>query len=370
MTAVAPWCDRGGFALRAGRLLESLTATWDVCLVCGDPREPVAAPWPPGGPHRVVLAPTAEPLEAVTRAHHHLAPLRRAVGKAVEEWRPAALLLMPGTELLAAEGNVPPVVIDRVDCATLVTLRALKRWPQRLLPVVGAARYERRVLRFARHAIVAGADDARVLARLAGRVPVSVVPNGVDAAPSCCFDAESPVPTVAFSGTLDYPPNTDAIRRFGRAIWPSIRRQVPDARLLVAGRRPTPAVAALGTLVGVEIRADVRDMPSVLREAWVSVAPMRLGAGIKNKVLEAWAVGRPVVMTAVAANGLALDRDQRELIAEGPERIAELVVELLRDRDRRHRLGESAHQAARTRHSWGECGEAVSRVLALASGPA
>src|SRR6185295_14547642 len=99
-------------------------------------------------------------------------------------------------------------------------------------------------------------------------------------------------------------------------------RQVPGARLVLAGRRPTSSVVALGEVEGVEVHGNVPEMSAELREAWLAVAPMRLGAGIKNKVLEAWAAARPVVMTRIAANGLTLDGMEQLVTDDRAEQIS------------------------------------------------
>ena len=104
---------------------------------------------------------------------------------------------------------------------------------------------------------------------------------------------------------------------------------MPDARFVIAGRNPTAEVQQLADRPGVEVLGEVPDMSAVLKQAWVAVAPMRTGAGIKNKVLEAWAVGTPVVMSAAAANGLSLDADGGGAGDGRPARMAEIIAALL-----------------------------------------
>jgi glycosyltransferase involved in cell wall biosynthesis len=136
---------------------------------------------------------------------------------------------------------------------------------------------------------------------------------------------------------------------------------------VTAGRRPTGRVEALAGVDGVEVHGDVADLGAELRAAWVAVAPMRLGAGIKNKVLEAWAAGRPVVMSRVAANGLAVADGLEQLVTDDRDEQIARIVELLRDAARRRTLGEAARRLARTRHSWGQCADEMSRLLLKAS---
>jgi glycosyltransferase involved in cell wall biosynthesis len=109
-------------------------------------------------------------------------------------------------------------------------------------------------------------------------------------------------------------------------------------------------------------------MTAVLGRAWLAVAPMRSGAGIKNKVLEAWAAGTPVVMTQMAGNGLSLDRDAQQLVTDQPKEFAARIVALLDDPAERWRHGASARSLAADRHSWAAAGAQLSALLAAAAG--
>jgi glycosyltransferase involved in cell wall biosynthesis len=291
-------------------------------------------------------------------------PLIEAVDRVLERRRPAAALLWNGAEFLAfARDGFPRAVADRIDCGALEWLRAVRHTPWVLGRALRYARYERRVVRSLDATIVAGHADAHALQRVSGTRRVVLIPNGVHAEPSPRFDAESVRPTVAFTGTLSYYANIDAVRHFVRRMWPAIQREVPSARLLVVGRNPRRRILALRDVPGVEVRADVADMAAALQEAWVAVAPMRRGTGVKNKVLEAWAAGRAVVMSPLAANGLRLDDRMHELVAADTKAFCEQVVRLLRDGPRRHAYGNAAHTLVTRRHSWRESGQAVSRLL-------
>jgi glycosyltransferase involved in cell wall biosynthesis len=223
------------------------------------------------------------------------------------------------------------------------------------------ARYERQVVRALAATVVVGEADARVLERMAGR-PVHVIPNGVGVTEGN-GTATAVRPTLAFTGALDYPPNIDAIRFFVEDIWPIVRASVGNARLIIAGRNPDPTVRALATRPGIKIRANVPDMRRVLRDAWVAVAPMRSGSGIKNKVLEAWAEGRPVVMTRQATNGLTLHPETEPLVADSPADFAQRVIALLEHPDRAHAIGQAMRQVVCRNHRWKRAAERLSEIL-------
>ena len=236
-------------------------------------------------------------------------------------------------------------------------------WLRELLT---SARYARRGFRAFAATVCVGERDAAWLRRMGGR-RVHVVPNGVALPEEVPPEAACPV--LSFTGTLDYHPNVDAALFAARAVFPLARAALPEARLLIAGRRPVREVRDLAALPGVEVAADVADMRAVLARTRVGLAPMRAGSGIKNKVLEAWACARPVVMTRVAANGLSLPEGHAGLVRDGPEAQAEAAVGLLCDSGRAAALGGLARAHVAAAFSWARQAERLGRILREAGPP-
>jgi glycosyltransferase involved in cell wall biosynthesis len=199
--------------------------------------------------------------------------------------------------------------------------------------------------------VLAGDADARVMRALSPGSLVEVIPNGVRVMDQGTIE-ESPEPTVIFSGVMAFPPNVEAVTFFCHTVWPHVREAVPTARFLIAGKHPVREVQNLAACAGVEVLGAVDDMAAVLGRAWVAVAPMRSGAGIKNKVLEAWAAGKPTVMTTLAVGGLHLVESERALVRDEPREMAGVISRLLLDGEERRRRGSVALQAVRSHHSW------------------
>jgi glycosyltransferase involved in cell wall biosynthesis len=267
--------------------------------------------------------------------------------------------------------QMPPAVNDRVDCMTLSAWRQLllargRTIPRRLNHLADVAWYELRVRRGCDATVVVGEADARVLRTFLGVRNVHVIPNGVEM-PTAPASARSAQPTVMFTGVMNYQPNIDAVVHFVRDIWPAVRRDVPDAVFQVVGRSPTPQIVALQAERGVEVHADVPSVQEYLARAWLAVAPMRTGSGIKNKVLEAWSTGTPAAMTPIAANGLRQAPSELLLTADGND-LADLISDLLTDRPRRLKLGELARQTARGLYSWRGQANALNELLETAAG--
>lgn len=368
VAALPPWPMEDGYSLRAGHFLEELAEDHYVTLVSPGPEDQE----PPGTGrldwHTVPELPATNAL--AWRDEQEILVAR--ISSLLAETDVDAAVLWNGVEFLADDiPGFPPTIGDRIDCGVLQvwrnrgysrgfrdTLRELRRGFE-------MAVYERRVLQSLDRVVVTGPDDANALRVLTNHERISVIPNGVALPELESLPDESDAPTVIFTGVLSYPPNVEAARYFVREIWPSVLSRVPDARFVIAGRSPTSDVWELESDPSIQVKPDVADMTAEIRRAWIAVAPMRSGSGIKNKVLEAWAAERPVVMTQLATNGLALEQSQeelRDLVCDEDEFTAKITM-LLEDHARRKTLGRAVRSLASKRHSWCAAGEELKSMI-------
>lgn len=152
--------------------------------------------------------------------------------------------------------------------------------------------------------VVSDVEKALFEQRIPG-VTAHVLPNGVDVEHfRSAGDGAREPHTLILTGVMDYEPNVDGILWFVDACWPTLRQRFTDARLLIVGSRPTPAIAALARHPGIEVTGRVATTPPYFDRAAVAIAPLRLARGVQNKVLEAMSMALPVVTTPQAAQGL------------------------------------------------------------------
>ncbi len=215
-----------------------------------------------------------------------------------------------------------------------------------------ARRYEPRVAaRFDRCLLISEADVAALgLPRPAN---VLVNPHGVDfeyfrRSPGAVAEAGR----IVFTGNMAYAPNRDAVEWFVAEILPRVRRQVPGARLEVVGADPPRRVLDLAADPAVEVTGRVPDLRPYLARAAAGIDPLRIGAGLQNKVLEGMSMGLPMVITSIANEGIGAVPGEEVLVADDPPAFAAAVVRLLEDPGLRRALGERARRMIEQRWSW------------------
>lgn len=206
--------------------------------------------------------------------------------------------------------------------------------------------HERRARRRFDLIALVSAKDADALPGRGGEI--LVCPNGVDRT-KCLPMGNGRV--AVFVALLAWAPNVDAARWLATEIWPLVRRRLPDAELRLVGRDPAPEVRSLQG-PGVQVTGSVPDVTPHLAAARLALAPLRAGGGTRLKILQALAAGRAVVATTLGAEGLEDLVGHGVIVADGTERFAAAVADLIVDPDRCADLGRRGHVTVHDRYTW------------------
>lgn len=215
-------------------------------------------------------------------------------------------------------------------------------------------RYEQQVLQRFDRTLCCSAEDLKYLKEQHGAQNLSLLPNGVDLSTFHPKNHDySPNGTLLFTGNMDYAPNVDAVVYFCKEILPLIRKEHPKVHFVIAGQRPVAAVKALAAEIqGVTVTGFVKDLTALYNAASVVVAPLRFGAGTQNKVLEAMAMGIPVVCSHIGFGGLGIDNGEGAMMRTDAASFAGAVTELLYSEAARISLGEKAAAVIQEKFGW------------------
>ncbi|HET9252928.1 MAG TPA: TIGR03087 family PEP-CTERM/XrtA system glycosyltransferase, partial [Candidatus Eisenbacteria bacterium] len=302
---------------------------------------------------------TGEPLSV---AAFRSAELREKVRSVLARERIDAVIVFSSAMAQYVPRPAPvPVLLDMVDVdsekwrAYGAMLGAPRAWVYRL-EAKRLASFEDRVGNDCDHCVLATGAEAQLL-RGRIRKPVSVVANGVD------LDYFRPAavepgrdtgrkPAVTFVGMMDYTPNEDAVCYFAKDVLPLVQASLPETEFHIVGRNPAGRVRELERLPGVRVTGAVPDVRPYVAGAALTVAPFRIARGIQNKVLESMAMGRPVVGTPLAFQGLSATESDGVRMQDRPQEMAREILSLMRDPALAARCGAQARAYVEREHRW------------------
>lgn len=194
--------------------------------------------------------------------------------------------------------------------------------------------------------------DREHLLRLNPALPVQHQRPGVDLEIYPFLEEIPGPPRVVFTGTMSYYPNADGVRDFLRTSWPLIKFKVPEAECHIVGANPPRTIQRLHGKDDVYIPGRVADIAEYLEKATVYIVPLRIGGGIRLKILEAMATGRAMVSTSIGCEGLDVHHQEHLLVQNDPIRFADAVVQLLKDREQREYLRRNARTRVEDLYDW------------------
>jgi polysaccharide biosynthesis protein PslH len=179
-----------------------------------------------------------------------------------------------------------------------------------------------------------------------------VIPNGVDTSANRPGDSPPTPNTLIYSGAVTYDANYDAVRYFICDVLPLVRQQIPDAQFTVTGGTGNIDVSDLSTQPGVTFTGYLPEVAPAVRASWAAVVPLRKGGGTRLKILEAMALGTPVIATRKGAEGLNVRHGENILLADTPQELANAVVMLLHDAALRERLAQGGRKLVEREYDW------------------
>lgn len=279
----------------------------------------------------------------------------------VERWR--ALQYVP-------ENTDVPVVCDPTDSMALYNKRLMTggNWWERILGAEEYLKfrsYEAALARKVKASVYCSKIDLEFVRRIAPDANLVQIENGVDCQHFHLKSEQEERPnTIYFSGNFGYSPNRHAVKHFLRRIFPTIRNAVTGVQFIIVGNRASEFLQRERLAnADVVVRDFVKDIRPHLASATVAVAPMTVGSGVSNKLLEAFAVGTPVVSSSMALGDLSVSDGKHLFIADSPEIFANRVVRVLRDTSLRRRMAQHGFEFVKARYDWKYIAKSLERTL-------
>ena len=377
VTSEAPWPLDSGGHLRTYHLLKVLASRMTVRLVAPAPADRVSASelalstagivpnMVPSRP-RTLAGESIKALRAafdqepyVLYARHRRPTVIDTLHAQIRSHGPSVLYLdhLDSLVYATATGTIP-VIVDMHNVYSRLAARVAmesgvirRRYLERESTLL--QKMERHAVGIA-HTVLAVSEQEADYFRSLGARRVVVVPNGVDCS---AFDRlptarrQGP-PTILFVGALSWAPNASAARFLATEVLPVVRRQVPEARLVIVGRDPGPDILSLAqSSANIEVKANVPDVTPYYQSAHVLAVPLESGGGTRLKILEAFAAGVPVVSTQVGCEGIEARPGGHLSVAERDD-FAAATVKLLTRPDRALVLATLARALVRERYDW------------------
>ena len=318
------------------------------------------------------VLPTRDPLQA---AYAHHPQMEKRLGDLLQEetfdivhiehLRASRLVR---AALNSSTGERVPAVYDSVDCISSLfeqTAQVGAQWRSRMLAAIDldrTRRYEAQLLTKYDQVVVTSQRDRAALEQLARRylpqdahpAPVTVVTNGVDMdyfRPQDGGGAQGKR-MVVFTGKMSYHANITAALHFAQEVLPYIWAKDPEVKFQIVGKDPPEAVRRLVADERIQVTGTVKDLRPYLAQATVVVCPVQYAVGVQNKVLEAMAMGKPVVCTSAALASLNAKEGREALVAHDPEEFADHVLQLCSNASLAQRLARAGRRYVESHHSW------------------
>lgn len=288
-------------------------------------------------------------------SYYYSREIKREIEKVLKDIQPDIIFcqMIRTAELVRSVTSIPKIM-DFVDVISKGLERRIEKsnlfWKLALrLEYKRALEYEKKVFHDFNACIIITEEDRRFLP-FEGRNRVKIIPNGIDTSIFAPQDGPKEY-DLFFSGNLSYPPNIDAAEYIVGRILPLLKERMPNIKVLIAGASPTKAVKDMES-ENVTIKGWIDDIREYYKKARIFIAPMQIGTGLQNKLLQAMAMKLPCVISELAGKGLSNGGKNSIMVAYTPQDYVSQIIDLLKNEEYAKKLSEAGYHYVRTYHDW------------------
>lgn len=262
-----------------------------------------------------------------------------------------------------------PKILDAVDCNKrnyFQQWQSAKGLRNRILSFIDWYKirsYECKMYSKFNKCLLASPVDKKFMEKLHADLPIEVIPNGVDLEYFKPQITEEEFPSLVFTGFMNYIPNEDAMIYFCSKILPLVEETYSQIKCYIVGKGVSDKLRkAVANKKNVMLTGFVEDVKTFINKASIFICPLRMGTGIKNKVLEAMAMRKPVISSSFGAESINVVPGKDIMIADKPEEFAKHIIELLKDKNKRFEIGTNARRLVENNHDWSFLGKAMDKI--------
>jgi glycosyltransferase involved in cell wall biosynthesis len=242
-----------------------------------------------------------------------------------------------------------------------------KLWPLKPFFYIDIAKiryWEKHFWKKANRLVTMSVEDKNFIEKeVAQKIDIDVVANGVDIDFFQKTKKKQPQdPTVLFVGTFKWLPNADAVEFLVEKIWPLILQKIPNAKLHIVGFSPNKKIKNYGRQPSITVSGNVVDIRSAYGNSTVLLAPIRSGKGTRYKVLEAMAIGIPIVGTSLSVEGLDIKKGFHVLVSDTAKSLAEKTIKLLKDINLQKKLAANGKKLVASKYEWRVISQELDRI--------
>jgi len=247
------------------------------------------------------------------------------------------------TAIILTAHNIEYIIYSKSASFTKSPLNKLLIWLESLR-IKG---YEPSLFKRFDNCVVFSELDKAHIMRLSGATNIKVNPVCVEENNDTQSDVSEERNSILFFGRLNTLPNEDAVRFFHNEVFPLIKKDLPNVKFIIAGRFPTRYILGLTKDPAIKVINVVPDIKELLKKVSLVIVPIRLGGGIRIKILDSWAQGKAVVSTSIGAEGLEYKNKEDMIVADTPPEFKNAVIHLLKSDNLRKAIGDSALKRVR-----------------------
>ncbi|MGB6864817.1 MAG: glycosyltransferase [Candidatus Aminicenantaceae bacterium] len=266
---------------------------------------------------------------------------------------------------------LPPVrrIISVHECYYLARLKDYRfhKWGRKklreLINLKGLKKYEFDMYSQADKVLTLTPQGRDELLAIRPDLDIAIVPHGVDVEHFSYSDPSEGEQSVVFVGNYLHYPNVDAVLYFHQEIWSKVKAICPKLKFIIVGKSPPLEIQDLTQDESITVTGRVDDVTPYIREGQIFICPVRLGGGFRGKILEAMAVGRPIVSTSLGAEGIPSKNGENIIIADDTEDFAVGIEKLLKDRDLYERIRQAGRKLVEEKYAWAKGVEVLEGIL-------